>query len=75
MFRRPQAELAEMRQATQMLVASHRGESYKTDCMNFLQQIASCPRISQQRPRGHFATDWLPLGLVSRLAPEALRRA
>ena len=74
-FRRPEAELAEMRQATQMLVASHRGESYKTDCMNFLQQIASCPRISQQRPRGHFATDWLPLGLVSRLAPEALRRA
>lgn len=73
-FRRPEAELAAMRKKAQMLVASHRGDSYKSDCMNFLQQTASSPRVSQQRSRARFATDWLPLGLASRLAPETLRR-
>lgn len=70
----PGTGLKAMRETAQSLIAPHMGNHYQESCMNFLKRIAGSPRISEERRRAFHASDSLPLGLVSRFAPDALRK-
>jgi glycosyltransferase involved in cell wall biosynthesis len=72
-FRLPPAEIEMMRSQARELVAGHRSETYEAACLALLRTIMSLPRISLTRRRRPRLTDLLPLGLVTRLTPWALR--
>lgn len=72
----PRSEVASMRERAQALALPHKAEAYDHAFSQFVRHIAELPRISREpdgkrKPR---LTDWLPLGLLTRVLPFALLR-
>ncbi len=74
-FGQPPAVRAQFRARARAAVASHTPEAYAAECAAWIRALISQPRRSRDWRRRFRATDLLPLGLVTRLAPWALRRA
>ena len=74
-FQRPAEQLGSMRARGRELVKEHRRDTYEEAFLGLTQTIEKLPRISACRRRRARVTDLLPLGLVTRLAPWALRLA
>ncbi len=72
-FHRPAEDIAALRAKARQLVAGHDPEGYQACCRELLDRIAGLPRISVPRARRRRLTDSLPLGLVTRAVPAALR--
>lgn len=72
-FQRPSSEISALRTKTRQLVSDHGSEHYKRSSQEFIARIAGLPRISLPRARRPRVADALPLGVVTRLAPWALR--
>ncbi len=73
-FRSPAEDLEAMRGRARRLVADRTTEAYGTDFTAWVRVIVERPPVSRGGPRRPRFTDLLPLGLVTRLAPWALRR-
>ncbi len=72
----PPQEVAEMHQRAHTLAWRHAVGDYERVFSDFVHRVAKLPRISRA-PRGARQarlTDWLPLGLITRLLPGALLR-
>jgi hypothetical protein len=74
-FRSKGERVATLRERAISLVEGHRIETYKDTVSDFFSQISSLPRVSCQRARHPRLTDCLPLGLITRILPYALRRS
>lgn len=72
-FQASSARMTAMRNQARTLVAGHRNEGYEAACLALLRSIMDQPRISRERRRRSRFTDLLPLGLVARAVPQALR--
>jgi glycosyltransferase involved in cell wall biosynthesis len=72
-FQSPPGRLDAMRAQARALVADHSSGAYEAACLAWLRTLMELPRISSARRRRPRLTDLLPLGLVTRLAPGALR--
>ena len=69
----PPARLAESRERARTLVAPHRENEYQAACLALFRGVVNQPRLSRVRRRRWRAWDLLPLGMVTRLVPWALR--
>lgn len=71
--RLPGPRITELRQEAAALVQGHTHERYHAAFAAFVQRIARAPRVSAEPagPRPVQLRDWLPLGVVNRLNPEA----
>lgn len=72
-FAQSPGQIAAARARAQGIVAAHREGRYRSEFMDFVATIAAKPRIATVRRRRPRITDALPLGLVTRIAPWALR--
>jgi glycosyltransferase involved in cell wall biosynthesis len=72
----PARERSELRDKARRLTSRHRGEKYQATFAAFMRRIATAPRISRadSNVRRSSLTDYLPLGVVTRLFPSALSR-
>ena len=74
-FALPAAQVAALRDRARELVRPHRDRSCETDYVTLLRSVMALPRLSQSRRRRPRLMDALPLGIVTRFAPWALRRS
>ena len=74
-FALPAVQVAALRHRARALVQPHRDHAYESLYLQLLHDIMAQPRLSQARPRRPRLTDALPLGIVTRLVPGALRLA
>ena len=74
---RPEHALNEARAACRQLSQGHNSDAYHERFMEFLNHVLELPRISGEfAPKRPFhATDYLPLGLLTRYSPRAYFRA
>jgi glycosyltransferase involved in cell wall biosynthesis len=72
-FLSPVEQLESMRVLARRLVADHSRDAYEAACVAWLRAVMEQPRISIGRRRRSRPTDLLPLGLVTRAIPRALR--
>jgi glycosyltransferase involved in cell wall biosynthesis len=74
-FSRTPAAVAALRMAARSLVKMHDRDVYRAFCAGMFERIWAQPRCSARRLRRPRITDLLPLGVVTRMAPGALRRS
>ena len=72
-FQRTPEEIDGLQAKARRLVADHGKEHYMASSREIINQVAALPRISIPRGRRSRPSDLLPLGVVTRLAPWALR--
>ncbi len=70
------AAISDLRQRCLELARPHRGDCYLGTFERFVRRIGSLPQISAAAslPRRARLTDWIPFGLLKRVAPRALWR-
>jgi glycosyltransferase involved in cell wall biosynthesis len=74
-FTRPMAAVEQLRMTAQQLVGIHDASAYRSFCAAMFVRIGALPRCSRRRARRPRPADLLPLGVVTRLMPGALRRS
>jgi glycosyltransferase involved in cell wall biosynthesis len=75
--RMPAREWDDWRSRCQVAVRGHLGTAYLDAFRTFIEQIERLPRLSRAAGgrRSFFATDYVPLGFLARLAPQGLLKS
>lgn len=75
-FARPGEIIEALRDRARALVAPHTADHYIESCLRFYESVQGRARISPVSPAvpGRWWSDWLPLGLATRLGPRVMHR-